>query len=257
MEYQAEAMQGEDQLRKGMWLEEEDERLVSYVKLKGEKRWDALAKASGLRRSGKSCRLRWLNYLRPNLKHGQISVEEENIILQLQERWGNKWSKIARRLPGRTDNEIKNYWRTHLRKKLTRVQEGNSRYELEKAKEDISFENKIDESVSTSDDNKWNRETDQYGSADQDLWGSSSWDNSSDASGVSADFALTSSPYENRLISDWISEFSNEQTRETNYYDECNSAVVQSESSYLEYWTPDDHEQCDTWNSSVFLWDMN
>ncbi|XP_068649255.1 transcription factor MYB27-like [Aristolochia californica] len=87
---------------------------------------------AGLKRSGKSCRLRWLNYLRPDLKHGQISQEEEEIILQLHACWGNKlslpakeftllndfrWSRIARRLPGRTDNEIKNYWRTHLRKK--------------------------------------------------------------------------------------------------------------------------------------------
>ncbi|KAK2990965.1 hypothetical protein RJ640_007113 [Escallonia rubra] len=115
MAYQ-EAMQ-EKNLRKGPWLEEEDEQLNAIVTLLGERRWDALAKASGLRRSGKSCRLRWMNYLRPNLKHGLISEEEEQIILQLHEQWGNKWSKIAQRLPGRTDNELKNYWRSHLRKK--------------------------------------------------------------------------------------------------------------------------------------------
>ncbi|PQM38196.1 transcription factor MYB27 [Prunus yedoensis var. nudiflora] len=106
-----------EKLRKGPWLEEEDEQLTAYVNLKGNRRWDALAKESGLRRSGRSCRMRWLNYLRPNLKHGHITVEEEKIILHLHERWGNKWSKIARMLPGRTDNEIKNYWRTHLKKK--------------------------------------------------------------------------------------------------------------------------------------------
>lgn len=88
MAYQA-AMQGEN-LRKGPWLEEEDERLISFVTLMGERRWDSLARASGLQRSGKSCRLRWLNYLRPNLKHGHISIEEERIILQLHELWGNK-----------------------------------------------------------------------------------------------------------------------------------------------------------------------
>ncbi|MBA0660765.1 hypothetical protein Goklo_012733 [Gossypium klotzschianum] len=110
------AMQGEN-LRKGPWHEEEDERLISFVKLLGSRRWDYVAQASGLKRSGKSCRLRWVNYLRPNLKHGSISAEEEMIILKLHQKWGNKWSMIARMLPGRTDNEIKNYWRTHLRKK--------------------------------------------------------------------------------------------------------------------------------------------
>ncbi|GFQ06035.1 myb-related protein mybas1 [Phtheirospermum japonicum] len=105
------------ELRKGPWLEEEDEQLAAAVAVLGDRRWDALAKASGLRRSGKSCRLRWMNYLRPNLKHGNISEDEEKIIVELHEKWGNKWSRIARRLPGRTDNEIKNYWRSHLRKK--------------------------------------------------------------------------------------------------------------------------------------------
>ncbi|XP_057779250.1 transcription factor MYB27-like isoform X2 [Salvia miltiorrhiza] len=107
----------EAEVRKGPWLEEEDNQLAAAVAVLGDKRWDALAKASGLRRSGKSCRLRWMNYLRPNLKHGNISVEEERIIIDLHQKWGNRWSKIARRLPGRTDNEIKNYWRSHSKKK--------------------------------------------------------------------------------------------------------------------------------------------
>ncbi|KAH6762295.1 myb domain protein 27 [Perilla frutescens var. hirtella] len=109
--------ESDDQLRKGPWLEEEDDQLASAVAILGDRRWDALAKASGLRRSGKSCRLRWMNYLRPNLKHGNISVEEERIIIELHQKWGNRWSKIARRLPGRTDNEIKNYWRSYSKKK--------------------------------------------------------------------------------------------------------------------------------------------
>jgi myb proto-oncogene protein len=71
----------------------------------------------GLNRTGKSCRLRWVNYLHPGLKHGRMSPHEECLIIELHARWGNRWSRIARRLPGRTDNEIKNYWRTHMRKK--------------------------------------------------------------------------------------------------------------------------------------------
>nr|CAB3490599.1 unnamed protein product [Digitaria exilis] len=73
--------------------------------------------ATGLNRTGKSCRLRWVNYLHPGLKHGRMSPQEERLIIELHTQWGNRWSRIARRLPGRTDNEIKNYWRTHMRKK--------------------------------------------------------------------------------------------------------------------------------------------
>ncbi|XP_023007025.1 transcription factor MYB59-like isoform X2 [Cucurbita maxima] len=71
----------------------------------------------GLNRTGKSCRLRWVNYLHPGLKRGKMSTQEERLVLELHAKWGNRWSKIARKLPGRTDNEIKNYWRTHMRKK--------------------------------------------------------------------------------------------------------------------------------------------
>lgn len=71
----------------------------------------------GLKRTGKSCRLRWVNYLHPGLKRGKMTPHEEQLVLKLHSEWGNRWSRIARRLPGRTDNEIKNYWRTHMRKK--------------------------------------------------------------------------------------------------------------------------------------------
>jgi myb proto-oncogene protein len=71
---------------------------------------------AGLKRTGKSCRLRWLNYLRPDVRRGNITAEEQLLILELHSRWGNRWSKIAQHLPGRTDNEIKNYWRTRVQK---------------------------------------------------------------------------------------------------------------------------------------------
>jgi len=74
-----------------------------------------------LLRCGKSCRLRWTNYLRPDLKRGLLSEEEEKMVIDLHAELGNRWSKIASHLPGRTDNEIKNHWNTHIKKKLRKM----------------------------------------------------------------------------------------------------------------------------------------
>ncbi|XP_057952696.1 transcription factor MYB62-like [Malania oleifera] len=103
-------------MRRGPWTPEEDDLLIQYIASHGEGRWNLLAKCAGLRRSGKSCRLRWLNYLKPDVKRGNLSLQEQLLILELHSKWGNKWSKIAQHLPGRTDNEIKNYWRTQVQK---------------------------------------------------------------------------------------------------------------------------------------------
>ncbi|KAL8112687.1 transcription factor MYB53-like [Apium graveolens] len=110
---------GNEGLKKGPWTPEEDKILVNYIqKNAGHGSWRALPKLAGLNRCGKSCRLRWTNYLRPDIKRGKFSDEEEQMIINLHSAIGNKWSQIAAHLPGRTDNEIKNFWNTHVRKKL-------------------------------------------------------------------------------------------------------------------------------------------
>ncbi|XP_027336710.1 transcription factor MYB102-like [Abrus precatorius] len=108
-------------LKKGPWTTEEDQKLIDYIQNHGYGNWRTLPKNAGLQRCGKSCRLRWTNYLRPDIKRGRFSFEEEETIIQLHSILGNKWSAIASRLPGRTDNEIKNYWNTHIRKRLLRM----------------------------------------------------------------------------------------------------------------------------------------
>ncbi|KAL6986304.1 hypothetical protein U1Q18_019671 [Sarracenia purpurea var. burkii] len=72
----------------------------------------------GLQRCGKSCRLRWINYLRPDIRRGRFTPEEEKLIINLHGAVGNRWAHIASHLPGRTDNEIKNYWNSWIKKKI-------------------------------------------------------------------------------------------------------------------------------------------
>ncbi|CAN6229373.1 unnamed protein product [Urochloa humidicola] len=110
-------------VKKGPWTEEEDRALVEHIQRHGGHvgSWRNLPKAAGLNRCGKSCRLRWTNYLRPDIKRGNFTDDEERLIIALHAELGNKWSTIATHLDGRTDNEIKNYWNTHIRKKLLRM----------------------------------------------------------------------------------------------------------------------------------------
>ncbi|XP_022849306.1 transcription factor LAF1-like [Olea europaea var. sylvestris] len=114
---------GKKKHKKGLWSPDEDQRLRNYVLKHGHGCWTNVSINAGLQRNGKSCRLRWLNYLRPGLKRGMFSREEEEIIINLHKTLGNKWSQIAQKLPGRTDNEIKNYWHSYLKKKVAKTGE--------------------------------------------------------------------------------------------------------------------------------------
>ncbi|KAG8066057.1 hypothetical protein GUJ93_ZPchr0004g38551 [Zizania palustris] len=124
-------------LNKGSWTPEEDMRLVSYIRKYGHANWRALPKQAGLLRCGKSCRLRWINYLRPDLKRGNFTADEEATIIKLHGLLGNKWSKIASCLPGRTDNEIKNVWNTHLKKRVAPEQKKDGGKSKSKSKKKI------------------------------------------------------------------------------------------------------------------------
>ncbi|KAL5544483.1 hypothetical protein UlMin_008267 [Ulmus minor] len=111
-------------VKKGPWTPEEDIILVSYIQEHGPGNWRAVPTNTGLLRCSKSCRLRWTNYLRPGIKRGNFTDHEERMIIHLQALLGNRWAAIASYLPQRTDNDIKNYWNTHLKKKLKKLQTG-------------------------------------------------------------------------------------------------------------------------------------
>ncbi|KAJ0772214.1 putative transcription factor MYB family [Helianthus annuus] len=118
--------------KKGLWSPEEDQKLTHYIMNYGHGCWSSVPINAGLQRNGKSCRLRWINYLRPGLKRGAFSSQEEETISTLHGLLGNKWSQISQHLPGRTDNEIKNYWHSHLKKKVN---------ESERLKFDCTYSN--------------------------------------------------------------------------------------------------------------------
>ncbi|KAJ0956722.1 putative transcription factor MYB-HB-like family [Helianthus annuus] len=150
-------------LRKGKWSHEEDQMLVAYISRYGIWNWSQMPRFAGLSRSGKSCRLRWMNYLKPNIKRGNFSKEEEEIILHSRSVLGNKWSAIASKLPGRTDNDVKNYWYTHLKKHVSHYnknpesheQNGKSEFgcnNMDEVEQPVNHLNKVLESCLTYED---------------------------------------------------------------------------------------------------------
>ncbi|RCV30051.1 hypothetical protein SETIT_6G063000v2 [Setaria italica] len=108
----------QQKVKRGLWSPEEDEKLIRYITTHGYGCWSEVPEKAGLQRCGKSCRLRWINYLRPDIRRGRFTAEEEKLIISLHAIVGNRWAHIASHLPGRTDNEIKNYWNSWIKKKI-------------------------------------------------------------------------------------------------------------------------------------------
>ncbi|XP_015081535.1 transcription factor MYB14-like [Solanum pennellii] len=143
--------------KKGTWTPEEDKKLEAYITKYGCWNWRQLPKYAGLARCGKSCRLRWMNHLRPNVKRGNYTKEEDELILNLHAQLGNRWSAIAIHLPGRSDNEIKNHWHTSLKKRANyNSSEGSKKCSNKNSGRNIKRKSSVENQNSISANNNSN-----------------------------------------------------------------------------------------------------
>ncbi|XP_045807385.1 transcription factor WER-like [Trifolium pratense] len=192
-------------LRKGTWTTEEDKKLIAYVTRYGCWNWRQLPKFAGLERCGKSCRLRWLNYLKPGIKRGNFSQQEEETIIKLHQKLGNRWIVIAANLPGRTDNEIKNYWHTILKKRVMKNSMSDAKCGTRKAKVSESNDHPTMEAEASKIDCVL--ENNSSANISNPL---SSKSSSSEFSCITMDSAATKISYENSLFDDNDIPFMNE-----------------------------------------------
>ncbi|PRQ46318.1 putative transcription factor MYB-HB-like family [Rosa chinensis] len=247
--------------KKNLWRPEEDLILKKYVETHGEGNWATVSKRSGLNRNGKSCRLRWKNYLRPNIKRGDMSQEEEDLIIRMHKLLGNRWSLIAGRLPGRTDNEVKNYWNTHLNKNNTACHcpapaPGGRRGRKRKTndhdhysddthhhQDNCQCSNKRSKIISSTETTK----TESITREEEPKYGISSKEDDQSSSSIMSTMTATSYPY-------WMGDYSSNTDQSLNFdYADIDHQYSPS-SSWVQYYLPTITNNNAT-SSSTFVFD--